>query len=344
MRTATHVRFVGPLPLLALLLLAACAAPPDRFEFGVIGDAPYVPADEARVAATIAAMNRADLAFVVHVGDLQADPRMGDRGGIPTATDASLQRRKELFDAARHPFILTPGDNDWTDCHLVTDRQVDPLERLARLRAVFFASPQSLGQRRLTLFRQSGDPGHAEFVENQAWTRAGVVFVTLHVVGSNDNRGRTPAMDAEWERRQAADLAWLVDAFARARRADARAVVVVMHANPLFETTWPQGQAQRYLLGMTVAPPRSPEPSGYAALLSALEREVVAFARPVLLIHGDTHLFRVDKPLVRAHDGSLIGHFTRLETFGHPDVHWIRVMVDPADPDVFAMEPAIVPG
>jgi hypothetical protein len=269
---------------------------------------------------------------------------MGDRGGIPTATDASLQRRKELFDASRHPFILTPGDNDWTDCHLVTDRQVDPLERLARLRAMFFAGPESLGQRRFPLARQSADPRWPEFVENQAWTRAGVVFVTLHIVGSNDNRGRTSAMDAEWERRQAADLAWLADAFARARREDARAVVVVMHANPLFETTWPEGQAQRYLFGMRVAPQRSPDPSGFAAFLAALEREVVAFARPVLLIHGDTHLFRVDKPLVRATDGSLVGHFTRMETFGHPDVHWIRVTVDPADADVFSIRPAIVPG
>jgi hypothetical protein len=33
------------------------------------------------------------------------------------------------FQSVRHPFILTPGDNDWTDCHLVKDPKIDPLDR-----------------------------------------------------------------------------------------------------------------------------------------------------------------------------------------------------------------------
>jgi hypothetical protein len=39
---------------------------------------------------------------------------------------------------------------------------------------------------------------------------------------------------------------------------------------------------------------------------------------------------------------SCIEHFTRVETFGSPNVHWIRVSVDPSDPQVFTFKPEIV--
>lgn len=323
----------------AMVVLAGCASPPGRFEFGVIGDAPYVLDEEAKVTAVIAEMNRSDLAFVIHVGDIQADPRVPFRGGVPTCTDESLQRRMEIFEASRHPFILTPGDNDWTDCHLVKEKAVDPLERLARLRAVFFASPDSLGQRRMTTEVQAAEPRYAKFVENRLWVHGDVVFATLHIVGSNNNRGRTPAMDAEYAERNAANLAWLARAFERARREAARAVVILTQANPQFERTWSPTQVRRYLPGLSVSAPKTPPPSGFEEFIVALEWEVADFPRPVLLVHGDTHVFRVDKPLVRSENKRLVQHFTRVETFGYPDVHWVRVTVDPAVPGIFSIQP-----
>jgi hypothetical protein len=313
-----------------------------RFEFGVIGDAPYILEEEVKVAAAIAEMNRSELAFVVHVGDIQADPRVPYRGGVATCTDASLERRKELFAASRHPFILTPGDNDWTDCHLVKDRLVDPLERLARLRVLFFPDTNSLGQRKMALTVQAADPRYGKYVENRQWTHGGVLFVTLHIVGSNNNRSRTPEMDAEYVERNAANLAWLTQGFERARQERARGVVILTQANPLFETTWSATQVRRYLPGLPVNIPEPRRPTGYDDFLAVLEREVLAFPRPVLLIHGDTHVFRVDKPLVRSADKRLIEHFTRVETFGYPDVHWVRITVDPARPDLFTVQPEIV--
>ena len=38
----------------------------------------------------------------------------------------------------------------------------------------------------------------------------------------------------------------------------------------------------------------------------------------------------------------LIEHFTRVETFGAPNAHWMRAMVDPNDPQVFLFKPEIV--
>ena len=78
-------------------------------------------------------------AFVVHVGDIEHDPRgykRGKTGALP-CTDDTFAQRKALFHTSKHPFILTPGDNDWTDCHYA-EPSPDPLERLAKLREVFF--------------------------------------------------------------------------------------------------------------------------------------------------------------------------------------------------------------
>ena len=73
---------------------------------------------------------------------------------------------------------------------------------------------------------------------------------------------------------------------------------------------------------------------GYDDFLAALIDETRGFAGQVVLVHGDTHYFKVDKPLLdQAH---LIPNFTRLETFGSPNVHWVRVSVDPASREVFS--------
>lgn len=35
--------------------------------------------------------------------------------------------------------------------------------------------------------------------------------------------------------------------------------------------------------------------------------------------------------------------FTRVEPFGMPDMHWVRVVVDPEDGQVFTILPELVP-
>ena len=74
---------------------------------------------------------------------------------------------------------------------------------------MFFQGDQSLGRRTIRLTRQSEDTRYAKFRENVRWTQGDVLFVTLHVIGSNNNLGRTPEMDAEYSERNAANLAWM---------------------------------------------------------------------------------------------------------------------------------------
>jgi hypothetical protein len=108
---------VARVVICSVLLLAVVVTPATaqgRFDFGVIGDVPYTAEEEARVPALMQAMNASNLVFVVHVGDMQADPR-GYRDGSAPCTDETLARRKVMLESSRHPMILTPGDNDWTD-------------------------------------------------------------------------------------------------------------------------------------------------------------------------------------------------------------------------------------
>jgi hypothetical protein len=165
----------------------------------------------------LASINAADLAFVVHVGDFENDGRAYTRNpsaGPMPCTDESFRAVYDSFQSVKHPFILTPGDNGWTDCHGVNARQFDPLELLAKVRTMFFPEGRSLGQRTMPILSQADDARYAKFRENLRWSIDGVVFVTLHIVGSNDNMGRTQEMDAEHNERKAANIAWLRQAFA----------------------------------------------------------------------------------------------------------------------------------
>ena len=45
---------------------------------------------------------------------------------------------------------------------------------------------------------------------------------------------------------------------------------------------------------------------------------------------------RIDQPLLGKRTGKRLENFTRVETFGDPDNHWIRVSVNPKDPNIFS--------
>lgn len=296
-------------------------------KFALIGDLGYRPPEEPPTQRVLDEINNTSLAFVVHVGDLSS-PRF-------SCTNEFLAKRLAQFNASAHPFVYTPGDNDWTDCH---DQQKimggDPLERLATLRKMFFQGEQSLGRRTMPLTRQSQNPGFQKFRENARWDSSGVTFVTLHIPGSNNGLGRTPDGDAEYAERNKANLAWLHEGFEHARANNSRAIVILQQAN-IFPAHAP-----------TAGSPAK-DPHGYTDTRILLEKETIAFGRPVVLVHGDSHFFRIDKalgpPRVRGKPSlPKVENFTRVETFGSPNHHWLEVTIEPNDPNVFTFRPRIV--
>ena len=275
-----------------------------EFELGLIGDIPYTVEEERKTEALFGEMDSEKLAFVAHVGDIKS--------GSSPCTDELFLREKERFEESANPLFYVPGDNDWTDCE---HTGYDPIERLERLREIFFVGEESLGEETLPLTRQSGD-----YPENVRWSYGDVTFLGLNVPGPNNNRDEAPG---EYESRNEANLEWMRKGFERAVAEESSALMIVLQANPGFEL-----------------PPE--ERTGYNDLLAALEEETVAFGKPVVLVHGDTHTLQIDKPMTSSTSGERIENFTRVETFGSPVVGWVRTGVDTSDPEVFTFQPETV--
>jgi hypothetical protein len=202
---------VSKLALAPLLLLAACAQleplPQAQFAFGVLGDAPYSQAEVRKLDDLIGRINAQELAFVVHVGDLGTSAR--DQG----CSDAWLDARKRQFAAIRHPFIIIPGDNEWTDC---AKHGLDPEARLAKWRSLFCTAAPGLA-----LERQPGS------CENVRWSAGNRYFIGLNVPGRSENKAPEAHMANVFE--------WLDESLARAESRRARHIFVFLHADPYFE-------------------------------------------------------------------------------------------------------------
>ncbi len=294
--------------------------PPGTFAFGALGDAPYYPWEAWRYPLVLRDMDGNDLAFSIHVGDIFWYPCSDDR----------YERSLRWFNGLKHPLIYTPGDNEWADCWMDEEGGFNPRDRLALLRRTMYPRPAvSLGRQTVALETQSAEPAFAEFVEHARWSQGGLVFATIHVVGSGNATdpfpARTDADDQEVRRRLEAAPAWVHETFARAKALSATGVVVAFQANPGFDWT-PAGQAP------------------FRPLLDAFEDESVAFGKPVLLIHGDSHTFTTDHPLKARATKQTIGNVTRLEVPGSPRVGWVRVVVTPGATPTFTFEQRLVPG
>ena len=281
-------RLIGGAALWAALSGGIGAA---DFTFGALGDTPYTRVEEALFPGLLSGMSNEDLAFVVHVGDFKS--------ASAPCTDELFRQRRQWFDLVRHPLVFVPGDNDWTDCHGFQAGGYDPLERLAKLRELFSGGEESLGQRRIRLARQSPD-----YPEHARWRHGDVLFVTLNVPGNANNARQMPE---EFRSRSAVVARWLEQSFNLARGDRLRAVVIFMQANPWASPTG------RYF--------------GFRELLATLAKEALGFDGEVLLVHGDTHRFRMDSPLRDPASGALVANFTRVEVFGSPGMNWVRIRV-----------------
>jgi hypothetical protein len=301
---------------LMVLLWAGCSSCPfgkGSFDFALIGDVPYNEFDATNSFPNmIAEMNRSPLAFVVHNGDIKS-------GSTPCSNEA-LYACYEQFKTFKHPLIYLFGDNEWSDCDDVKTNAYKPEERLAKLREIFTQGDYSLGQRTLRLERQSENPAFPAYRENVRWERGRVLFAGFNIPG-NDNHFGTP----EFADRKRANLAWLSESFQLATAQKYRAIMLILQANPHFDL------ARTNKLR-----------AGFNDFLDTLERETIAFKKPVVLVHGDSHYFRIDKPLVGSRSKRRIENFTRIETFGNPDCHWLRARVESRNANVFSFEQRLV--
>ena len=334
--TTSFARFTGALMATAtaasmFATLAASAGQDDRrlvaspedagvYRIALDGDMPYGDAGRAQYPNVIDEINRFKPAFTVFDGDTKS--------GKELCTDDFYPANKAAyFDVYQQPIVYSVGDNEWTDCDRASNGSFDPNTRLALIRQTYFSTPYSMGHKQIRVERQAGYP------ENQRWSKGAVTYAAVNVVGSNNNypvydaTGKQVDGDAhEAAARDAAVQQWLRDTFAQAKARGSVAVMVVLQA----DLDW---YGRFAAAGKAV--------NGFAATKQTLLQQSVGFKGQVVLVNGDSHTFIVDKPLFDT-KGRLVENFTRVQTFGSKDNHWVSADVNPRDPQVFTFHQHIV--
>ncbi|MFG2077325.1 metallophosphoesterase [Nonomuraea maritima] len=295
--------------------VASAAGQGPSFTFALLGDTPYGQAQEAAFPRLVADVNADDdVRLVMHAGDVKS--------GSTSCDDAHLTATKGLYETFEDPFVLTPGDNDWTDCHRTAAGGFLPTERLEAMRRIFYPVPgRTLGVHEMKVETQARDRDHGDYVENVRFTEKRVVFATVHVVGSSNGLApwdQLPGGDrpelrlAEYEARKAAALDWIDQTFDAAEREHAPGVLLLLQAEPTAS-------------------------DGFTEIRERILERSRAYGKPVLLVHGDEHVQEAEPHYAG------VPNLTRLETFGDTASQWLSVTVKPKSPEVFSWEQRTVP-
>jgi hypothetical protein len=264
----------------------------------------------------------------MHLGDI--------KNGSSQCTTSYFEQIRADFDLFEDPLVFTPGDNEWTDCHRPNNGSYNPLERLTKVRQLFFPHPgHTLGQHAVDVTAQTTQG----YPENVTYERAQVAFAAVHIVGSNNslapwtgNTTATPEQTAEVLGRTAADIGLIRDTFQLAASHRDRAVVLLTQAD---------------MFDPTVANPSQADFGAYKPLVQTLIEESNAFGGPVYLINGDSHVYNQDHPLAAGSSwlsfygqAAAATNLTRVTVDGSSNARdWLKVTSNPAGtPDVLSFE------
>jgi hypothetical protein len=313
--------------VLAVAAPATADGPSDTL--AVYGDAPYGVNndDTAQFTATPAFIGvvNADpnVDRVIHVGDIHSGKQF-----CSAAYDQSVF---DLWTGFQDPLVFTPGDNEWTDCYKVKEGLQQPLEQLAFVRSIFFPHPGlTLGVHKQPVLSQAFlfDPSHpsdSNYVENVIWAQANTLFVTLNIPGGSNNdqdpwfgaATESPPQTQERTERTGATLRWIDTAFLLARLGHFKAVVIADQAD-----MWDlDGFAPSHVVG-------------YDPFVDSVASHTTAFGRPVLMLNGDSHIYKSDNPLSASdplnglHPGHDVSNFHRVVVHGESaPLEYLRLTV-----------------
>lgn len=164
----------------------------------------------------------------------QAEPAFiiatGIKGAKEPCSDRLYAERRELMDSAARPLVLLPAGSDWTDCRNSNGKS-NAIERLNRIRELFFAAPEALGKGKLALNRQSAIAKFRDYAENAYWEHENILFVTLNVPARNNHYLAEAGRNSEYEDRMVANRAWLQRAFLLAKRKKLPGMVLLMEGD-----------------------------------------------------------------------------------------------------------------
>jgi len=299
--------------LLALAVLLAGGAragarEDDAHRFAIIGHG-FTDGGEKHLKQALADNDDGAVAFLVVTGI---------KGANEPCTDKLYQKRRDLIDEARRPVVVLPAGSDWTECRNTAGRS-NAIERLNRIRELFYGEPDTLGARKLVLTRQSMSPRFRSYAENAHWSVGKVLYATINMPANNNHYLNEAGRNSEYEDRLVANRFWLNRLFAIARRDKLEAVVL-----------FSEGDVKALS-----------QPTGLQALLRDAAPDNDGFAEPRRLILSLAQKF---------HGKVLLVDGTRVR--GKPAIEWrgnvghlaagadaLEVVVDPATKTLFKVDP-----
>lgn len=268
---------IGCAALLATLLACAPLAvqAKDKDErpthrFAVVGNDARADSDD-RLKQALADSSEKSVSFVVLTGIKGENESCGDK--------LYLQRR-DLFEHAKRPVIVSLSGSDWTGCRNSAKR-TNAIERLNRLRELLYGEPESLGATKIHLTQLSASPRFRSYAENAHWKVDKVLYATINLPAANNHFLPAAGRNSEYEDRAVANRFWLNRLFAMARSDKAQALVLFSEgAVRPFHLDQPAG-----LRGLLRRAPV--ERDGFEAARRQIQAQAVKFDGKVLLVDSD---------------------------------------------------------
>lgn len=208
-------RILALVVAISLLAPAHAANDDDNHRFGVIGHS-FSRGGEKQLRQALRDSSEKSLAFVVVTGI------KGDKEGC---TDKLYEERRDLIEEAKRPMVVAPAGSDWTACKNSAGK-LNPIERLNRIRELFFSEPVTLGQKKLAVTRQSMSPRFRSYAENSHWEIGKVLYATINLPANNNHYLPEAGRNNEFEDRLVANRFWLNRLFSLARTDKVDAVVL----------------------------------------------------------------------------------------------------------------------
>lgn len=298
---------------LALLITtsAHAAGNEDGHRFGIIGHS-FNRGGEKQLRQALADSAEKSLAFVVVTGI------KGEKEGC---SDRLYEERRDLIDEAKRPMIVAPAGSDWTECKNSAGKR-NPVERLNRMRELFFGEPRSLGQNKLPVTRLSTSPRFRSYAENGHWEIGKVLYATVNLPANNNHFLAEAGRNNEFEDRLVANRFWLNRLFSLARTDKVEAIVL-----------FSEGDAKATLepTGLRALLRRDPQGrDGFAETRKQLVTLAQKFKGKVLLVDSAAHPKAT--PVIEWHGN--LGHISvdgaSVEVAVHPGAKQLFTLHDPA--------------
>lgn len=207
---------------MAVFMTSSAFARSDQFSFGVIGQPFGKTTEEAALRRALVETGDDNLAFVIV---------NGVKSRTEPCTDQLYQRRKSLLDESQHGLILSLSAHDWVNCTRSDGRPL-AMERLNRVRELFFTEEFSFGKTRIPIVRQSLTPKFRMYGENMRWRIGNVLFGTVNLPSNNNNFVFAAGRNSEFEDRLVANRAWLEQLLTVATRKNLKGIVIFSDGNP----------------------------------------------------------------------------------------------------------------